>query len=217
MKGRFLIVAAALAFSACGRSAPQQHSDLAERRAAPQAPPANATAPLPADGRTTAETLADRLDAIDNAVRGWKEASDLATAHRFAEQARNLVVGPAGPFYGDADGDGAITGATGSGLLPGLKGEPGLASAAPNACVTRDVLGGDWSDPTRRWQILRTAIANWRSSNNTFPKLPSHPQRIVGWATLAIGTSDLPTAREYASHAKLHVDVSKRAMKGCAG
>lgn len=210
---------AALLAGACGPvDQPRRAATAAD--APREAPPATVVATeirasAPASTPQRPETLALRLAAIDDAVRGWRQAGDLATARRFAEQARNLVVGPAGPFYGDADGDGTIAGASDAGLLPGLGGQPGLASAAPNACVSRDVLGGDWSDPARRWQILRTAIANWKPRNNTFPKLPSHPQRVVGWATLALGTADLATARDHAGHAKLHVDISKRAVARC--
>jgi hypothetical protein len=149
-----------------------------------------------------------RLNAIDGAVGRWRSATDLATAQRAAEEARNLVVGPHGPTYGDAS---AI------GLLPGLGGEPGLATAATGPCVERDVLGGSWADPAARWSILEAAISAWTPSNNTFPGLPSHPQRIVGWATLSLATAELPTALEYGGHAQLHVDAALRAVSDCAG
>jgi len=161
--------------------------------------------------------LEERLTAIDGAVNHWRTATDLVTAQRAAEEARNLVVGPAGPAYGDADRDGMIEGASDIGLLPGLAGEPGLASAAAGSCVERDVLGGSWADPAARWSILESAIAKWRPSNNTFPALPSHPQRIVGWATLTLATEDLATAREYGGHAHLHIDIAIRAVTGCSG
>jgi hypothetical protein len=90
-----------------------------------------------------------------------------------------------------------------------------LAVPAANPCVTRDLLGGSWENPARRWAILQAKIAAWRPGNNTFPTLPSHAQRIVGWATLALGSSDLATAREYAAHAKLHVDVSRTSVSHC--
>ncbi|MDQ3247526.1 MAG: hypothetical protein M3Q52_11705, partial [Pseudomonadota bacterium] len=92
---------------------------------------------------------------------------------------------------------------------------PGLASGSRSACVKRDVLGGDWSDPAARWAALARAIARWTPANNTFPRLPSHPQRIVGWATLALGADNLATARDYARHAQIHTDVSSRAVAGC--
>ena len=55
------------------------------------------------------------------------------------------------------------------------------------------------------------------ASNNTFPALPSHPQRLVGWATLTLATEDLATAREYGGHAHLHIDTAIRALTGCSG
>lgn len=158
-----------------------------------------------------------RLNAIDGAVGRWRSATDLATAQRAAEEARNLVVGPHGPTYGDADGNGTVDGASAIGLLPGLGGEPGLATAATGPCVERDVLGGSWADPAARWSILEAAISAWTPSNNTFPGLPSHPQRIVGWATLSLATAELPTALEYGGHAQLHVDAALRAVSDCAG
>ena len=161
--------------------------------------------------------LVARLDAIDAVVGQWRSATDLAMAHRAAEAARNLVVGPNGPNYGDADGDGTIEGANAIGLLPGLGGEAGLATEAAGPCVERDVLGGSWADPTERWSILEAAIDAWAPSNNTFPSLPSHPQRIVGWATLALASAELATALEYGGHAHLHIDVSLGAIEDCPG
>jgi len=124
-------------------------------------------------------------------------------------------VGSAGPGYGDADGDGTVSGANAIGLLPGMGGEAALAVPAANLCVTQDLLGGSWKDPARRWAILQAKIAAWRPGHNTFPTLPSHAQRVVGWATLALRASHAATAREYAAHAKLHVDVSLTAVKAC--
>lgn len=164
-----------------------------------------------------AEQLTARLAAIEQAVQSWRSADTLAEAQRFAERARNLVVGPDGPYYGDADGDGTVEGASDEGLLPGLTGEPGIAQSASGTCIERDVLGGSWDDAAGRWATLDTAITAWAPNNNTFPALPSHPQRIVGWASLTLATDSLDTAREYAGHAQLHVDVSKAAVAGCAG
>lgn len=161
--------------------------------------------------------LETRLNAIDGAVSRWRSATDLATAQRAAEEARNLVVGPHGPSYGDADGNGTVDGASAIGLLPGLGGEPGLATAAAGPCVERDVLGGSWADPAARWSILEAAISAWTASNNTFPALPSHPQRIVGWAILSLVTAELPTALEYGGHAQLHIDVALQAVSDCSG
>jgi len=175
----------------------------------------NATASMPMETGASDEALLERLDAIGEAVAAWRSADDLATASRAAEGARNLVVGPAGPYYGDGDGDGTVEGASAVGLLPGLHGEVGLATTDHGACVVRDVLGGDWSDAAERWAILERAIDDWAPTNNTFPALPSHPQRLIGWATLTLAATDLASAREYGGHAQLHLDVSRRAIDAC--
>lgn len=172
--------------------------------------PADKAAAATGDG--PGETALQRVDAIRQAVDGWKGASNLAAAKRNAEAARNLVVGPDGPGYGDSDGDGTIAGENGVGLLPGLNGGKALAVPAANACVARDLLGGSWDDPARRWALMQSKIDDWRPGNNTFPSLPSHAQRVVGWATLTLGSGDLATAREFASHAEIHVNVSRRAL-----
>jgi hypothetical protein len=59
---------------------------------------------------------------------------------------------------------------------------------------------------------MLTAIDAWRPDNNTMPTLPSHPMRVVGWATFALDSDSLDEAHEYAGHAKLHVDISVRAL-----
>ena len=176
--------------------------------------PGTASPPGPI-GSADPGLLEARLSAIDGAVNRWRSATDLAAARRSAEEARNLVVGPNGPSYGDADGDGTVDGASAIGLLPGLGGEPGLATAAAGPCVERDVIGGSWADPAVRWSILDAAISAWTPSNNTFPALPSHAQRIVGWATLTLATAELATALEYGGHAQLHIDVSVQAVTDC--
>ncbi len=131
---------------------------------------------------------------------------------------RNLVVGPAGYLYGDADGDGTVGGASDVGLLPGVRGERGLAQAAPvNACVEADVLGGSWDEPIERWDEAAAVYDEWTRTNNTMPRLASHPQRVVGWAGLALGAESVDEAREYAGHAQLHVDVTRWAVEGCGG
>ncbi|MCJ7711877.1 MAG: hypothetical protein MUQ32_13725, partial [Chloroflexi bacterium] len=94
-------------------------------------------------------------------------------------------------------------------------GQPGLATEADGACAVRDISGGSWADPTVRWTTLEEAIKAWSQSNNTFPSLPSHPQRIVGWSTLALNTDDLATALEYGGHARLHIDISMSAAVDC--
>lgn len=172
--------------------------------------------PTPAAGESPHRAaLAERLAAIDRAVSAWQAASDLPAARRAAEEARNLVVGADGPSYGDADGDGTVRGAVAAGLLPGLTGVAGLAAEEDGACVERDVLGGPWADPAARWAELDARIAAWTPTNNTFPTLPSHPQRVVGWATLALRARSVEEAVEYAGHARLHVDVSARALTDC--
>lgn len=164
---------------------------------------------------TPAGVLELRLAAIHGAVRRWRQASDLRVAHAAAEEARNLIVGAAGPYYGDSDRDGSVAGASSSGLLPGRLGEAGLAQPGDGACVVRDILGGSWEQPARRWSILETAIEAWSPSRNTFPSLPSHPQRIIGWATLTLSSRQLATAREYGEHARLHIDISRAALVAC--
>ncbi len=171
----------------------------------------SSTTDPPAD--TTA--LVARIDEIDAAIAAWGSATDIAAAHAAAEAARNLVVGAHGPHYGDADGDGQIGGTAQEGLLPGLDGSAGLADPSIGPCLDRDVLGGSWSDPAARWNELDAAIAAWTPTNNTFPALASHPQRIVGWASLTLATDDLATALEYAGHAHLHIDVASSAVADC--
>lgn len=158
--------------------------------------------------------LEERLDEIDGAVDDWRNADTLADAQRAAETAANLVVGPGGPDFGDRNGDGTVDGETTDGVLPGLDGTPeGLAlPVASNECVEADVLGGSWADPMQRWATMNTAIDEWTRTNNTMPSLPSHPMRVVGWATFTMGTDDLGEAREYAGHARLHVDISLAAL-----
>jgi hypothetical protein len=172
-------------------------------------PPASANVPSPI------AALLRRLDGIQAAIDQWRDAPDLAAARRAAEAARNLVVGPAGPFYGDADGDGTIGGTNDTGILPGIHGEAGLADPALGSCLAADVLGGDWTDPVARWATLEAAIEAWAPANNTFPALPSHPQRLVGWATLTLATDSLETAHEFAGHAALHAQISRAAVVAC--
>ena len=195
-----------LALMACG----------SPERTTPDLSPVGPTQPAPAEQQQTfTETLSTRLEALDRAVADWQVASSLRDAHEAAEEARNLVVGPSGPYYGDANGDGQISGASVVGVLPGLKGEVGLASSNGNACVAADVLGGSWREPAMRWSQLHSAIARWTPARNTFPSLPSHVQRVVGWASLTLKTDSRVEAREYAKHARLHVDIAIRALKSC--
>lgn len=163
----------------------------------------------------SAAELGPRLALIENAIGRWRRAANLTEARSAAEEARNLVVGEAGPYYEDADRDGVIQGESNSGLLPGLRGEDAVAQPEDGDCVIRDILGGSWSEPSNRWAVLDAAIRSWTPSHNTFPTLPSHPQRIVGWATLALSTDSLDTAKAYGGHAQLHIDVSSNAFTRC--
>ena len=158
--------------------------------------------------------FSERMAAVDEAVAAWRTSTSIEGARVAAEAAANLVVGPNGPGYGDRNGDGVVSGETTSGVLPGLDGTPpGLASPlASNDCVASDVLGGTWNDPGAEWGAMLTAIDGWRRDNNTMPTLASHPMRIVGWATFTLGSDSLDVAHEYAGHAKLHVDISLRAL-----
>ena len=202
------------ALVACG-SPPVAESrvEAGQTGATPLAQAAPSVSPVPQ--RPTRQSLATRLAAIDRAVERWAAASTLADAHQAAEEARNLIVGPSGPFYGDANKDGQIAGASEVGVLPGLNGQKGLAAPGDNACVVADILGGSWEDPARRWSQLQVAITRWAPARNTFPSLPSHPQRVVGWASLTLQARTLADAHEYASHARLHVGISDRALTSC--
>jgi len=160
--------------------------------------------------------LTERVDAVAAAVDDWQDAATLAQAKADAEAALNLIVGPDGPGYGDSDGDGVIQGETDMGLLPGSLGEAGIAQSEPtNSCVQADVLGGSWEDPADRWATAQAVYDAWTPSDNTMPSLPSHPQRIVGWATLTLATDSLDEALEYAGHAQIHVDASRVAVEAC--
>ena len=169
---------------------------------------------LEQDVEIAAVSLSDRVDTIDDAVDVWRNATSVASAHSAAESALNLVVGPNGPGYGDRDGNGVVSGATEVGLLPGLDGTPtGLAMLlSPSECVARDILGGTWTEPGDEWNRMLTAIDEWRPDNNTMPTLPSHPMRVVGWATFTLASTSLDDAHEYAGHANLHVNITRRAF-----
>lgn len=178
--------------------------------------PGATTGPEESPAQSSSSAGAARIEAMQTQLDTWAGTGDLATAQEAAEGVMNLIVGEDGPYYGDATANGVVTGGTGAGLLPGLEGETGLAEAdLDNECVGADVLGGSWTDPGSRWDILDTAIAEWMPSNNTFPALPSHPQRIVGWVQLTLGAATIEEATEYAGHAQIHVDVSRDAY-GCS-
>jgi hypothetical protein len=204
------LILSSLMLAACGSPDTHKSRGATIGEAKTAAVPARA-----AVAPTAAETLGSRLALLDQAVIRWRQAPTLRVAHEAAEEARNLVVGANGPFYGDADRDGKIGGANSMGVLPGLRGEAGLANPNENGCVVADVLGGRWSDPAMRWSQLQSAIARWRPTTNTFPSLPSHPQRVVGWASLTLNSNRLADAHEYARHARLHVDISLRALHNC--
>lgn len=161
--------------------------------------------------------------AIGVAIAGSAQDEDGALRRRdvpgdvLALEARNLVVGPDGPGYGDVDGDGSLAGEVERGLLPGLAGETGLTGpgADERECLVPDLLGGSWADPAARWAEATDAIAAWSETDNTFPSLASHAQRIVGWASLTLASGDLATAVEFAGHARLHVDVVADAAASC--
>lgn len=159
-------------------------------------------------------TFREQVVELDDAVRTWSDTDTIEAAHAAAEAAANLVVGEGGPGYGDRDGDGTVNGASPFGLLPGLDGTPsGLAEPlADNDCVAADVLGGTWHDPADRWATMLDAIDAWRPDGNTMPGLPSHPMRVVGWATFTLASDSLDEAREFAGHAQLHVDVTLDAL-----
>lgn len=165
-------------------------------------------------GRADIDLFADRLEEIGIAIAAWRIADSVEEALVQAETAANLVVGPNGPGYGDRNGDGALSGASDVGLLPGLDGTPGGLAAFPTAsdCIVNNVLGGSWDEPAGRWQQMVTAIDTWQPDNNTMPSLASHPMRIVGWASFSLVTDSLDMMKEYAGHATLHVNISQRAL-----
>ena len=185
---------ALLALAACG---------------APSSPAAPTSSMSPA--------VSARLVALDAAVTAWASAGTLTQARAGAETVRNLVTGPNVMGYGDLDGDGHTGGANDVGLLPGEKGQAGLVSGPVSVCVARDVLGGSWADPGARWADLRTRVQQWSPTNNTFPALGSQPQRVVGWASLALRSTSLDDAREFAGHARSHLTETRKAFEDCAG
>ena len=206
---RTWVAIAAMGLAACSGAATTDATDGAQSSSSSTEFPGT-TVVVDAD----VALLAERMAALDEAVDVWRAASSLEEAQAAAEAAANLIVGPNGPGYGDRDIDGVVTGEVSSGVLPGLDGTPeGLAiPLSANGCVRRDVLGGTWSDPEAEWGTMLDAIDDWRPDNNTMPTLPSHPMRVVGWATFTLDSDSLDEAREYAGHAKLHVDISARAL-----
>lgn len=173
------------------------------------------------DGATNASVeidlavVAPRLEEVQDAIDAWAAATTIEDARAAAETAHNLVSGTATFVPADRDGDGTVGGEVDQGLLPSEDGTTGLVSEMPEHCDLTDVLGGDWSDPAQRWAVVASAIDAWTPTDNTFPSLPSHPQRIVGWSALTLASDDLDEAHEYAGHARLHLDVTRDAIDDC--
>ena len=170
-------------------------------------------APGSKSSRSAAQKLAlTRADEVVLAVDRWARAQTLSSARSAAARAGLLVTGPnvAAFQMPGADADAARVS---TGLLPGDDGSRGLASALATGCVEADVLGGSWANPRERWRELTRRIEDWRPDNNTFPKLRSHAQRVVGWATLTLNTSSLADAVEYSGHAAGHARVVRDALR----
>jgi len=204
------VAVAAIALASCGGASTTDDVGSTEVLPGGEDRPSTTTTVVDAD----TASFADRMNAIDEAVAVWRSAPSVEVAQEAAEAAANLIVGPNGPGYGDRNGDGVVAGEAAAGVLPGLDGTPeGLAiPLAANGCIRRDVLGGPWTDPGAEWGAMLVAIDAWRPDNNTMPTLASHPMRVVGWATFTLGSDSLDEAHEYAGHAKLHVDISVRAL-----
>ncbi len=164
---------------------------------------------------------------MQEAVDAWRDASTLEQAGLAAMRARRLVVGgsldpervaltrsAAALRTPDASVGPGSSDPGEPGLLPGLAGEPGLV-LPDTRCVRQDVLGGSFDDAPARWATVQRAIERWSDDDNTFPALSSHPQRVVGWASLTMATADLDAAHSYAGHAQLHVDVTREALDTC--
>jgi len=175
---------------------------------------ADSRSTTPADVPSTSGRTAslDRSLAIQSAVQRWADAATLPAAKAAAEHARNLVTGPHVQGAGDANADGALERVR-VGLLPGEDGSPGLASPLAGECVQRDVLGGSWADPMARWAEVTRRIDHWAPDSNTFPALPSHAQRVVGWASLTLQTDRLADAHEFSGHAAGHAGVVVDALR----
>ncbi|WP_305098450.1 hypothetical protein [Croceibacterium aestuarii] len=202
LKTRLLSAAALLALAACG-------SQTDEDRSTKDQAPAGQLAP-------TGDALALRLDTLDAAVMKWQTATDLVTAHAAAEEVRNLVVGPAGPIYDDADRDGEVAGASDEGLLPGTRGQVALVAGEADRCLLQNVLGGSWTDPGARWAQALIAFDSWRPGNDAISSLPSPTMRLVGWATLGLESLRIDASRDFAQQAAHELQSVRRAIEGCA-
>lgn len=157
----------------------------------------SATSPAAVPGPAV-DAAAGRLEQVQRSLDTWGDASTLPVARAAAARVNDLIVGRPGTV----------------GLLPSEDGDAGLATAVAS-CAGPDLLGGSWDDPAERWAILATAIDEWTPSNNTFPTLPSHAQRVVGWATLTVRAVSLEQAHEYSGHARLHVAAARDALADC--
>ncbi len=166
-----------------------------------------AAAPAPA-----VDSALDRSRQVEQAVGRWAAASTLADAKADAERARNLITGPHVTGAGDGDGNGK-TEPVSVGLLPGDDGSAGLSGPPASGCVQRDVLGGSWAQPERRWADVLGRIARYSPTNNEFPGLPSHAQRVVGWASLTLAATTLDEALEYSGHAVGHARIVTDALR----
>lgn len=160
--------------------------------------------------------LAARLDAIDAAVLGWQQATDIDTAHEKAEAVRNLVVGPTGPIYGDADGNGTVAGASEEGLLPGTTGEVALVDGENTPCLLNSMLGGSWSDPGARWAQALAAFDKWNPGDDTIGALPSPAMRLAGWATIGLNAQRIDASRDLAQRAANAAGAVRQAYTDCA-
>ena len=77
-----------------------------ERAIAQQAPP---------------DTFKSRLAALDETVTRWQRVPNLTEVYKAAEETRNVIGGPAEPFYGDANRNKIVSGAAALGMFPGRK------------------------------------------------------------------------------------------------
>lgn len=165
--------------------------------------------PSPTSRSAAQQTALVRADAIVAAVDDWARASTLPDALAAAARARRLITGPGVSAFPAS----ATAGPARVGLLPADDGTPGLASRLASGCVERNVLAGSWARPRARWSALAARIKAWRPDNNTFPQLPSHAQRVVGWATLALDAESLADVTEYAGHAAGHARVVRDSLR----
>lgn len=156
-----------------------------------------------------------RLDELQSQVNVWADGDDFATVRASSGRVLALVTGIGSPRVGGAGAGGTETGALSQGLLPGEDGTASIAEALEN-CAGPDLFGGSWENPAERWATFDEVFARWSPTDNTFPTLPSHAQRIVGWAMLAAESDDLDDALTYASHAQIHVDAVRDAVRVCA-